>query len=138
MISRSYVYFSILYLSLENGSRVFFGFLIMCYEIAISFYTGNHPFRSLAKFSQKLILITPLMYTHIYAQHKVRNASFSEKICVRIKWMLLFLKYCLIELDFLMQLYFLLSKKGNLNNILFPCSEKKNIFINHSFNTTTL
>ena len=65
MISRSYVCFSIVYFSLENGSRVFFGFLSMCYEIAILFYTGNHPFSSLANFFWKQYLLPPDTHTYI-------------------------------------------------------------------------
>ena len=62
MISRSYVCFSIVYFSLENGSRVFFGFLSMCYEIAILFYT-IHLVQSQI-FSENNIYY-PLWYTHI-------------------------------------------------------------------------
>ena len=46
-----------------------------------------HPFSTYAKFSEKLLCLTPLICTHMCAYQGV-NVSFFGKFCVRSKWMI--------------------------------------------------
>ena len=47
----------------------------------------DHPFSTYAKFSEKLLFLTPLILTRMCAYQGVRNVSFFGKFCVRTKWM---------------------------------------------------